>query len=224
MALPVRCRSSARRALALLGVALAGMALAQSDRPRAMPAELPARLAQVQGDPKALAAALKGGARVAAVCANCHGDNGVSSKPEVPNLAGQNPAYLLEQMRQFAEGRRRNEFMEGMIKAMNADERVAAVLFYAAQAVPPRPAADAALAARGREQYTRNCFRCHGADGHGHAQLARLAGQQGPYVVATLQRYRSGGGPRVNALMADATRLLSDADIAALAEHIGSMP
>ena len=144
-------------------------AFAQSGKPRATASEAQARLEQLQADPKARAAALKAGASVAAVCANCHGDSGVSSKPEVPNLAGQNAQYLMEQMRQFAEGQRRNEFMEAMIKAMSADERAAAVLFYASRPVPPRPAADAARAARGAELYARNCFRCHGADGHGNA-------------------------------------------------------
>lgn len=207
----------------LLGTALPSPAAAQADKARAAPAEAKARLAQWQGDPKAHAVALKAGARVAAVCAHCHGEGGVSSKPEVPNLAGQNALYLLEQMAQFAEGRRRNEFMEGMIRAMSTDERASAVLYYAAQAVPPRPAADAARVARGAELYARNCFRCHGADGHGNAQIARLAGQQGPYVVETLKRYRAGQGPRVNPLMADATRLLGDADIEAVAAFVGSM-
>jgi cytochrome c553 len=51
------------------------------------------------------------GRKAAAVCAYCHGDGGNSVKPDVPNLAGQNTAYLLEQIQQFSDGRRRNEFM-----------------------------------------------------------------------------------------------------------------
>lgn len=216
----------AKRGLA--GVAMAAListAAAQAERPRAVVSDLTARLEQVQADPKALQSALKTGSRLsAAVCANCHGERGVSAQPEVPNLAGQNAAYLAEQLRQFAEGQRRNEFMEGMIKAMGADERIGIVLHYASMTMPPRPAMDPALAARGREQYARNCFRCHGNDGHGNAQMARLAGQQGRYVVSTIKRYRVDKGPRVNPLMADATRLLSDEDIEALAAYIGSMP
>jgi mono/diheme cytochrome c family protein len=67
--------------------------------------------------------------------------------------------------------------MEGMIKAMNADEKVGVVLFYASQTVPARPVSDARLAQRGREIFGGNCFRCHGNDAHGNAQFARLAGQ-----------------------------------------------
>ena len=44
--------------------------------------------------------------KVAAFCANCHGEGGNSVKPDVPNLAGQNTAYLLDQVRQFSDGRR----------------------------------------------------------------------------------------------------------------------
>ncbi len=224
--LRIPIETGAARAL-LLAALLVGVpmpeAVAQAERSRAAPTDPKARLAQMQADPKSLQAALKQGGRVAAVCANCHGEGGVSAKPEVPNLAGQNPVYLLEQMRQFAEGQRRNEFMEAMIKAMSTEERAGAVLYYAAQSVPPRPAADATQAARGADLYARNCFRCHGTDGRGNAELARLAGQQGLYVVETLKRYRTGTGPRVNPLMADATRLLSDADIAALAAFVGTM-
>ena len=63
-----------------------------------------ARLAELQKNPKLAESVQKTGQKVAAVCANCHGDNGNSTKPEVPNLAGQNTAYLLEQVRQFADG------------------------------------------------------------------------------------------------------------------------
>lgn len=214
-----------RRWAVCIGIALAGAATcAVAQAPRAAVADLKPRLERTQADPKALEAALKAGRQVAAVCAHCHGESGVSIQPETPNLAGQNAAYLAEQMRLFAEGRRRNDFMEGMIRAMNADERVSVVLFYAAQNVPPRAPRDPALAARGRDTYDRNCFRCHGSDGRGNAQIARLAGQQAPYVAATLRRYRSGTGPRVNALMSEATRLLTDPEIEAVAAFVGTLP
>ena len=87
-------------------------------------ADLGARVKAVQADPAQFEAAYKLGGKAAAVCALCHGNNGNSLNADIPNLAGQNPAYLLEQLRQFAEGRRRNEFMEGMIKAMDSDEKV----------------------------------------------------------------------------------------------------
>ncbi|ENO87163.1 c-type cytochrome [Thauera linaloolentis] len=41
-------------------------------------------------------------------CAGCHGQNGVGNA-RYPRLAGQHPTYVLDQMQQFADGRRTND-------------------------------------------------------------------------------------------------------------------
>lgn len=210
----------------LLAALAASPALAQAERARAPNADVGARLAQIQADPRARQAAMKTGRDVAAVCANCHGDSGVSVKPEVPNLAAQNASYLAEQVRQFAAGRRHKEFMERMGRAMSVDEQAATAIYYAVQAVPPRANADAARVARGRDLYKRLCAECHGKSGRGNAELARLAGQQDVYVVESMKRYRDAkaGGPRLDADMIKSSRGLTDADLDALAVFIGTMP
>jgi cytochrome c553 len=185
--------------------------------------DLSARLTEAQANPQLASELLIKGRRVAAVCANCHGEGGNSVKPDIPNLAGQNPAYLLEQTRQFADGRRRYDFMEGMIKAMSSDEKVGAALFYAAQAVITSSATNPTLAAKGKEIFSKNCFRCHGNDGHGNDTFARIAGQQKVYLVNTLKSYRSGQGPRSNPLMTDNTRHLTDADIESVMTYVSSL-
>lgn len=191
---------------------------------RQAPVDLATRLKEVEADPRLSARVIKIGRQVASFCAHCHGEGGNSVKPDVPNLAGQNPAYLIEQLRQFAEGQRRNEFMEGLIKALSTDEKVGIVLFYASEPVAHKPAANAALAGRGREHYDKVCFQCHGRDGHGNAQFARIAGQQPDYLRSTLQHYRQGVSTRVNPLMNGVARLLSDADIDAVVTYVSAMP
>ena len=185
--------------------------------------DAPSRLKESATNPVLADSLAKLGRKAAAVCANCHGEGGTSVLPEVPNLAGQNPNYLLEQMRQFAQGERRNEFMQGMIKAMKVDERAGAALYYAGQSLTLPAPVPSALVDQGKALYGRNCFRCHGADGLGSDTFARIAGQQGSYVITTLKRYRTGSGPRVNELMAANTKLLSDGDIKALAAYVSSM-
>ncbi len=212
-------------ALALAATLAAPVATAQPARARASArVDLDARLREAQASPALEQGLLKTGRRVAAVCAHCHGEGGSSVKPDIPNLAGQNPAYLMEQLRQFADGRRRNEFMEGMIRAMDSDEKVGMVLFYASQPVAPRPPAPPALVAAGREYYGKVCFRCHGTDGYGNTLIPRIAGQQTGYLRTTLQRYRAGSGVRVEPLMSASTRLMSDAEIDAVAAYVASMP
>ncbi|ACM32074.1 MULTISPECIES: c-type cytochrome [Diaphorobacter] len=216
----------ARRIPAMLALALfAGLAwqtaaMAQAGRSKV---DIDTRLQQAMADPKLADELYKVGRKVSAVCANCHGDGGNSTKPSVPNLAGQNPAYLLEQVRQFADGRRRYEFMEGMIRAMNSDEKIGMVLFYAAQPVTPKPVADAALQAKGQEIFGKNCFRCHGDMGRGNDQIARIAGQQTDYLRSTLKRYRDGPNTRANSIMTPNTKLLTDADIESLVAYVSSM-
>lgn len=216
----------ARRIPAMLALALfAGLAsqpaaMAQAGRSKV---DIDTRLQQAMADPKLADELYKVGRKVSAVCANCHGDGGNSTKPSVPNLAGQNPAYLLEQVRQFADGRRRYEFMEGMIRAMNSDEKIGMVLFYAAQPVTPKPVADAALLAKGQEIFGKNCFRCHGDMGRGNDQIARIAGQQTDYLRSTLKRYRDGPNTRANSIMTPNTKLLTDADIESLVAYVSSM-
>ncbi|WP_312843837.1 c-type cytochrome [Diaphorobacter nitroreducens] len=214
-------RIPAMLALALFaGLAWQPAAMAQAGRSKV---DIDTRLQQAMADPKLADDLYKVGRKVSAVCANCHGDGGNSTKPSVPNLAGQNPAYLLEQVRQFADGRRRYEFMEGMIRAMNSDEKIGMVLFYAAQPVTPKPVADAALLAKGQEIFGKNCFRCHGDMGRGNDQIARIAGQQTDYLRSTLKRYRDGPNTRANSIMTPNTKLLTDADIESLVAYVSSM-
>ncbi len=210
---------------ALLMLCVFAPAQAQSARARATAGvDLAARLQEVESNPKLTEELLKTGQKVAAVCANCHGDGGNSSKPDIPNLAGQNPAYLLEQVRQFAEGQRRNPFMEGMIKALKSDEKVGMVLFYARQSVlVQKTDASAALIAKGKDYYNRICWRCHATDGRGNDKFARIAGQQPVYLHNTLTQYRAGSGVRTDPLMGATTKLMTDADIDAVVAYVSSM-
>jgi len=185
--------------------------------------DLPARLKEVERDPKLFEDTLKIGRKAAAVCANCHGETGNSPKPDTPNLAGQNPAYLIEQLRKFVDGRRRFEFMEGMIKSMTSDEKIGIVLYYSNQKVTVKPASNLALAAKGKEYFNKICFRCHGNDGRGNEQFARIAGQQPDYLRVTLQRYRAATGVRNDPLMSASTKLMTDADIDAIVSYVGAL-
>ena len=58
--------------------------------------------------PAAQAADIEAGqAKAAEVCSACHGINGVSVSDTIPNLAGQRPAYLENQLKAYKEGSRK---------------------------------------------------------------------------------------------------------------------
>lgn len=215
-----------RKLCGLLGllVLLAGAWPAGAQTGAKPEVDLGTRLRDVERDPAQRDRLYALGRKAAAVCAYCHGEGGQSVKSDVPNLAGQNAAYLLEQTRQFADGRRKNEFMQGMIKALKTDEKLGMVLFYASQPVQPSAPTQPALLSQGKAYFDRICFRCHGTDGRGSETVARIAGQQAEYLTKTLHRYRGGSGERINPAMAANTRLMSDADIQAVVVYVSSMP
>lgn len=213
-----------QRIRGVLAAALMAVAAWQPTAAAGPKPDLDTRFKEAMSNPQLADQLYKTGRKVAAVCANCHGEGGNSTKSSVPNLAGQNPAYLMEQIRQFSDGRRRYEFMEGMIRAMNNDEKIGMVLFYAAQEVVHKPSSNKPLADRGADIFNKNCFRCHGNAGRGSDQVARIAGQQDEYLRTTLQRYRAGTNVRVNSIMTPNVKLLSDQDIEALVAYVSSMP
>lgn len=182
------------------------------------------RLAQISQDPAALAAAVQRGQKDASVCRHCHGVGGNSAMPDVPNLASQNAAYLLEQMNKFVLGQRKSSaFMAGMIKALTPEERIDIALFLSQQPVTRHSARGSGNSAAGKQLYGKLCISCHGAAGSGSRRIPRLAGQQIQYVEDSLRRYRSGSGERIDPRMAAYTRNLNDADIRHLAAYLATL-
>jgi cytochrome c553 len=62
-------------------------------------------------------------------CQACHGENGISRNPRVPNLAGQQQAYLAAQLTAFRAGTRRNDAMQA-IAGQLSDAEIAALAAY----------------------------------------------------------------------------------------------
>ncbi|TAG79550.1 MAG: cytochrome c [Betaproteobacteria bacterium] len=74
-----------------------------------------------------------GGAKAKEVCAACHGQDGNSTDPNNPRLAGQWRDYLEKALRDYRSGERKNAIMAGFAKGLSdADIRNLAA-YYAAQ-------------------------------------------------------------------------------------------
>jgi cytochrome c553 len=71
-----------------------------------------------------------------AACVPCHGTDGIGRDAEIPNLAGQNEVYLLNQLRAFRKGRRPHKEMLYMSRKMSDRDMQALAAYYAS--LPPR--------------------------------------------------------------------------------------
>jgi len=209
-----------RALIFLAGCLLSASVLAQST-PQASASQ--ERLKVLGADPVTLRAAIDAGKKATFFCANCHGEDGISKTPDVPNLAGQNPAFLLEQIRKFSVGERKDPFMQGLIKVLKEEERIQIALYYASVKVSPS-VADNSQVPHGKELFAKLCVRCHGEQARGNELFPRLAGQKLPYLKTSITRYRDMTGVRNNQLMAIATAPLKNEDITAIANYLTQMP
>ena len=72
------------------------------------------------------------GRNLAAACANCHGTNGLSQQG-MPKLAGQQRAYLAQQMQDFRAGKRPATIMHQIAKGYSDEQIEALAAYFSAQ-------------------------------------------------------------------------------------------
>ena len=88
----------------------------------------------------AAAADARAGRAKAAACAICHGQNGLSTLPNAPHLAGQPAIYLEEQLKAYRSGQRRNEVMAVIARPLSDEDIANLAAWYASikvEATPP---------------------------------------------------------------------------------------
>ena len=78
-----------------------------------------------------------GKAKVAAVCAACHGANGVSVSDTVPNLAAQRSPYLENQLKALKDGTRKSPFMNPIAAQLSPADIANVAAYLAAQPAAP---------------------------------------------------------------------------------------
>ena len=69
---------------------------------------------------------------LAANCANCHGTTG-NAQGAMPSLAGQQKAYIVDQMKAFRDGKRPATIMHQLAKGYSDEQIVAIAGYFAAQ-------------------------------------------------------------------------------------------
>lgn len=132
-------------------------------------------------------------------CGLCHGLQGVSRMPRFPQLAGQRPAYIEKQIRDFRDGRRRNDGgqMETVTTEIEPEALSKIAAYFAEQALPPPMPEQSPRFAEGRDLFLhgrpglRACIDCHGPLAS-TADVPKLEAQHREYLLKQLSDFASG--------------------------------
>jgi cytochrome c553 len=169
------------------------------------------------------------------VCQGCHGEDGNSYGPEWPNLAAQHPSYLVKQIRNFQDGIRINETMNGMVAGLSQQDIEDIAAYFASQSLQPQEQnTDSEVIKTGRKifkggnRYTGvpACAGCHGPNGIGNSPAAfpHLAGQKSTYTVKTLKDFQSGARANdTNEIMRNIAAKLTENEITAVAAYMATL-
>jgi cytochrome c553 len=167
------------------------------------------------------------------VCGTCHGTQGNSVQPKFPRLAGQNPNYLVAQLKNFRAQTRGDpdaiSYMWGMAGPLTDETIDALAKYYSSQKVVSERVADSAEISRGRDIYENGvaaegvpaCAACHGPDAHGIADYPRLAGQHSQYILKQLSSFQS--NMRNVAVMHGVAQSLRVPEMRAVAAYVESL-
>ena len=174
-------------------------------------------------DPVLLKEAIASGEDRASVCKFCHGADGNSKRDYIPNLAEQNPKYLLKQFELFASKQRKNKIMSELAKNLSGDDRVNISLFYSSQKLKTDSGTGSKISTNGKKTFQARCSVCHGENGHGKEELPRIASQPEEYLIRTLNSYRNKPDFRPNSPMQAIVTSLNKSDQSTVVSFVSSM-
>jgi cytochrome c553 len=136
-------------------------------------------------------------------CIDCHGMDGASTGPGIPNLAGQRTVYLHRMLLEYQDRERHNDDMNHAVGFLN-EEALLAVSAYYGSLAPTRPVLAEAdpttvIDTGGGDPFAgirddlKKCTKCHGEDGNSSASgMPNLAAQSPEYFVASMSAYIKG--------------------------------
>jgi cytochrome c553 len=129
-------------------------------------------------------------------CSGCHRRSGWGNGPrEVPTLAGQQEAYLLEQLIKFSTlDRNKPEMHEVVTKPelVHPQSLRDVSAYIASQPRDPSPdRGDGTQAGTGAKLYVQSCAICHGGNGEGNRDdvIPAIGGQQYGYLLVRLRAF-----------------------------------
>lgn len=184
--------------------------------------------AQAAGDTAA-------GQAKSAICAACHGPQGISSIPLNANLAGQVPGYIAMQLNAFKSGERANVIMSGQAALLSEEDMADLDAYYASLPAATNASLtdqDKELAEAGEAIYRGGyaergiaaCMSCHGPSGHGIPKnYPRVSAQHMEYIENQLLAYKKGERVGYNGIMWNIAFGLSELQIKQLSAYMAGL-
>lgn len=164
-------------------------------------------------------------------CALCHGAAGESASAIYPRLAAQHPDYLIKQLQDFRDGRRKGDTMSEMAKDLTDDQITELAAWFGSRPAAARRVGDTDLAAVGKYIFAKGnsfsgvaaCASCHGEKGTGTHQLPRLAGQHPAYLETQLKEFGKRERTNDNAIMGSIASKLTELEMRAVTVYLGGL-
>lgn len=161
----------------------------------------------------------------AALCAACHGENGIPPDRTFPVIWGQHQGYLYLQLRDFKRGTRKNDAMAPIVEELERDDMMALAEYFSRKPWPDlgqplAPEGAATLAARTNTSV--GCTGCHLAQYQGDGTQPRLAGQTQEYLAKSMLDFRTRERAN-NPGMSDLMIATPEDGLAAMAEYLAGL-
>ena len=157
------------------------------------------------------------GEPLTAMCGGCHGSHGISTDAATPNLAGQDPRYLVDAIKAYRKTRR-HAGMEAYVSDLSQQDIENIAAFYAVQVSRPAEKGQTLV-----QELIEKCDRCHGNRvGTAAMAIPKIRGQDKDYLIMALRAYRD--DRRESSMMHNMSLPYSDSIIESVSSFYASQP
>lgn len=166
------------------------------------------------------------GKEKSALCQGCHGEDGISIMPNIPNLSGQWAAYIMRQLIDFGIGSRSDPIMTDMAATItNKEDAFDISAYFAAQPIMPFDPISKNNEEGKRLYIIYQCNSCHGEEGLGRPLnnpiFPIIGGQHKEYLIKQLDDFRTGlRETDMSGTMPLLAKRMSAAETEAIAEYL----
>jgi cytochrome c553 len=167
-------------------------------------------------------------------CQECHGADGLSSDPKIPNHAGQYAGYLIKQLNNFQAGERRHQVMDIMAEDLTATDINDIAAYFASQKVMQgdgdgdNSVGNNLFINGDKARDIPACASCHGEKGKGrvadNVTYPVIGGQRRIYLRTQLVNWKLGERTNSpNGVMNKIAKSLTDNEIDALVNYVSGL-